>query len=72
MTTKTKAPKKQRMSIRVRLGGSKPFTLGPYKSTHVAHSYASQVRRIVKTKFSGWTVTTNVENNTIRVAKAAK
>ena len=84
-TTKTKTPRaaaaaaaaaatttkaKTGPSVAERLEGSKDFTLGAYKTAHVAHSYASQVRRLIRDRgLAGWSVKTNSENNTIRVSR---
>lgn len=69
MSNKTTSARKSRgQTLNERLAGSKDFTLSGYKSAHVAHSYASQIRRRVGTS-GGWAVKVNVEAKTIRVSR---
>jgi hypothetical protein len=62
---------KQQPTTMERLRGTKSFTLGEYKTAHVAHSYASQVRRMIRDnpEVGAWNVTVNADNRTVRVAR---
>ena len=69
MTTRTKN-KQGKPTVNERLKGSKSFSTGPYKTAHVAHSYASQVRRQIRDNgLAGWTVRVT-DDNTVRVFRA--
>jgi len=66
----TTARRSAKATLQERLAGSKAFSLGPYKTSHVAHSFASQVRRMIRegSFATAWEVVTNTEKNTIRVS----
>lgn len=70
---KTKATTKRapaaRLTLADRLNGAKGFQMGPYKSVHVAHSFASQARRRVRESGQTWNVTVDAETMTVRFSK---
>lgn len=71
-TTKatTKRAPAARVTLADRLNGTKGFQMGPYKSVHVAHSFASQARRRVRESGQNWNVVVNSETLMVRFSQA--
>lgn len=70
-TTKAAAAS-TRVTLADRLNGKTGFQMGPYKSAHVAHSFASQARAKVRENGGNWVVTVNAEDATVRFALPRK
>ena len=59
-----------RRTLADRLSGKQSFVKGPYKSAHVAHSFASQARARVKASGEAWEIAVDADKMVVRFRRA--